>query len=149
MCGTLAVCGASQALRAAHVLRLVLLAIAAAALPAGAGDFDLQIGRTQSLLIRNAQDQQFIQGQAQLAQTQLRMEESQRLTTQSRVRLIAAPRLDLVGREASPGSERTQTHLQELDQLAWRLQELEAQRRVLVHTLSTQRVQQMQAERSP
>ena len=143
-------CGARPARRVASHgswavgMRWMLLAIAAFGSPVWAGDF--QIRSTQALLTRNAQDQQFVQGQAQSAQTLARIEESRRLNQQSYVRLPIAPRVDLVPREEHAGSARTQTYAQELDQFAGRLRELETQRRALVQTQSARRTQRTQED---
>ena len=134
---------ASHGSRAAGI-RWMLLAIAVLGSPVWAGDF--QIRSTQALLSRNAQDQQFVQNQAQSAQTRARIEESRRLNQQSYVRLPTAPRVDLLPREEYAGSARTQTHAEELDQFAGRLRELETQRRALVQMLSTHRAQRTQED---
>ena len=122
----------------------MLLAIALFGSPVCAGDF--RIRSTQSLLSRNAQDQQFVQNQAQSAQTLARIEESRRLNQQSYVRLPAVPRVDLVTREGYAGSARMQTHAEALDPFEDRLRDLETQRRALVQKLSTQRTQRTQED---
>ena len=115
----------------------MLLASAALVCPVAAGDF--QVRSAQSSLSRNGLDQQFVQGEAQSAQTLLRIEESRRLNQQSYVRLLPAARVDLMTREEYAGPERAQKYAQELQQLSDRLRELETQRKALVQMRSTRR----------
>jgi len=115
----------------------MLLASAALVCPVSAGDFPVR--SAQSSLARNALDQQFVQGQAQMAQTLLRIEESRRLNQQSYVRLLPAARVDLMPREEYAAPERAQKYAQELQQLSDRLRELETQRKALVQMQSTRR----------
>ena len=120
------------------------MAMAALVCPVAAGDF--QIRSAQSSLARNAQDQQFVQGQAQSAQTLLRIEESRRLNQQSYVRLLPSARVELVPREVDAGPARAQMYAEQLRQLSDRLSELETERRTLVQMQSTRRTRPIQED---
>lgn len=121
------------------MLRCILVCLAVLASNAWSENYSTR--RIESSLARNAQDRQFVHQQAQITQALVRGEESLTISAESAMPFIARRGFALVERQDRVPSARARQYQDELDRLASRYRELEAQRADLVQKLSTRRQQ--------
>lgn len=132
----------SADLREAAVLRCLLLALSV--LASNASSSDLSARRIESELVRNAQDQRFVDQQMRIGQALLHSEESTRPPA-GELPFASRPRFELRLPPATQAPSALARHADdEVNRLRLHYRDLESERRALLRALSIRMRQQTQ-----